>query len=666
VSADSAENDSPAANAIDGTPSIWLTPWKTANPPGPHALTANLGRAVQVGGFRYLPGQGNTNGQIATFNFYTSPDGVTWNMAWQGTFPNTIAEKLVTIPAAAVAATNHAPVLAAVANQAGLVGTAATLALIATDPDGDALSFAATGLPAGLAINAATGAIAGTPTTAATYPVTAQASDGRGGVSTQAFSWTISPATAGNHAPTLAAVANQTGMVGTASSLALSATDADGDVPSFTATGLPAGLTLNSSTGVISGTPTTIGVSSVTAQASDGRGGVSPQTFSWTVVAAGAAPTTVKYVRLVALSEVNGNPWTSMAEFNLVDSSGATLPRTAWQVSADSAETDGPVANAIDGLPTIWHTQWRTVTPPLPHTFTVNLGGAVQLGAFRYLPRQDGSVNGQIANYAFYTSQDGVTWTLANQGTLPGGTAEKTVTIATIANRAPTLTAVANAAGMVGTAATLALTATDPDGDALTFSATGLPAGMAINAATGVIGGTPTAAGTFPVTAQVSDGRGGVATQGFSWTIAAATAVTTVKYVRLVALTEVNGNPWTSMAEFNLVDSTGATVPRTAWQVSADSAETDGPVAYAIDGLTTIWHTQWRTVTPPLPHTFTVNLGAAVQLGAFRYLPRQDGSVNGQIANYAFYTSQDGVTWTLVNQGTLPGGVAEKTVTLAK
>ena len=74
-------------------------------------------------------------------------------------------------------------------------------------------------------------------------------------------------------------------------------------------------------------------------------------------------------------------------------------------------------------------------------------------------------------------------------------------------------------------ATTFSLAGSDPDGDALTYAATGLPAGLSINAATGVISGTPTTVGSYAVNATVNDGRGGVATQAFSWAITAAPAV---------------------------------------------------------------------------------------------------------------------------------------------
>ncbi len=55
-------------------------------------------------------------------------------------------------------------------------------------------------------------------------------------------------------------------------------------------------------------------------------------------------------------------------------------------------------------------------------------------------------------------------------------------------------------------------------GQTLTYSATGLPAGLSISSA-GVISGTPTADGTTTVTVTAKDGNGASATQSFVWTV---------------------------------------------------------------------------------------------------------------------------------------------------
>jgi hypothetical protein len=86
-----------------------------------------------------------------------------------------------------------------------------------------------------------------------------------------------------------------------------------------------------------------------------------------------------------------------------------------------------------------------------------------------------------------------------------------------------------NQTSAVGTAANLQIEATDSaSGAALTYAATGLPAGLSIDPATGVISGVPTTAGSSTATVTVSDAAGASASTSFQWTIALRTSATSV------------------------------------------------------------------------------------------------------------------------------------------
>jgi len=72
----------------------------------------------------------------------------------------------------------------------------------------------------------------------------------------------------------------------------------------------------------------------------------------------------------------------------------------------------------------------------------------------------------------------------------------------------------------VGTSVSVQIHATDSaSGQTLTYSATGLPAGLSINTSTGLVSGTPTTAGTYTTTVTAKDTTGASGSASFTWTV---------------------------------------------------------------------------------------------------------------------------------------------------
>lgn len=85
----------------------------------------------------------------------------------------------------------------------------------------------------------------------------------------------------------------------------------------------------------------------------------------------------------------------------------------------------------------------------------------------------------------------------------------------------PTIVNPGDRTATTGTPTTLALSATDPNaGTTLTYAAAGLPTGLSVNAATGRVDGTPSAAGRYDVVVSASDGTR-TASANFVWTVSA-------------------------------------------------------------------------------------------------------------------------------------------------
>ncbi|MCB1130007.1 MAG: discoidin domain-containing protein, partial [Verrucomicrobiae bacterium] len=242
-------------------------------------------------------------------------------------------------------------------------------------------------------------------------------------------------------------------------------------------------------------------------------------------------------------------------------------------------------------------------------------------------------------------------------------------------NQAPVLPALADQITPSSHPFQLVVAATDGDGDPLTYSATGLPPGLALDPVTGILAGTPGLPGIHTIHLGVRDPFGGIDSTDFDLEVADSTKTLAdispplepYRYVKLTALSEANGNPWASMAEFHLLDANLQPIDRSGWSASASSAETsaeDGSPARAIDGLgSTIWHTEWSgSPDPPHPHDFIVDLGEPTTFSEMTQLPRS-GSANGRIIDYEFSASNDGSTWIPIDSGSFPNATGTHTVT---
>ena len=136
---------------------------------------------------------------------------------------------------------------------------------------------------------------------------------------------------------------------------------------------------------------------------------------------------------------------------------------------------------------------------------------------------------------------------------------------------------------LVGQSLTFAPSASDPDGDALTFSATGLPGWMTIEAATGTIRGKPTSAdvGTYSgIVVTVSDGRTSVSLPAQQVAVvAAANGKATLSWVPPTE--NVDGTPLLDLAGYRIRYGTSPNALDQTAQIT-----NPGIASYVIENLT--------------------------------------------------------------------------------
>ncbi len=376
------------------------------------------------------------------------------------------------------------------------------LQLSATNPKNFGLTYAATGLPPGLTLNAATGLISGDPTVAGTFTVTVTVRHSAGQYDSQVFTWTVTlPPLRSPHAPVLTHPGDQTNPVtdryGYADTVLSQypvgywRLDHDGQatVTDWAATPYPG----TSSGRITRGVPGAL---------SDGSAAMQFDGVSGTFIKMAADPA----VNLSTALTVEG--W---AKATTQTSTGLVLNR-----QVDNAGIAYRLMQS--GGSWVFH-----VEGPMGATEVSVPVDLADVGSWTYLVGTfDGAAvrlyrNGVLAGTA---AQPYALWS----GTGPAWIGQSFVgaldeiavyplalTAAQIANHYALRTATASVS--------LVLVATDVDRDVLTYSATGLPPGLELNPATGVITGNPRVAGAYTVTVTVTDPAGLTSTRTFVWTI---------------------------------------------------------------------------------------------------------------------------------------------------
>jgi hypothetical protein len=149
-----------------------------------------------------------------------------------------------------------------------------------------------------------------------------------------------------------------------------------------------------------------------------------------------------------------------------------------------------------------------------PGTIDNNAGTITGVFGAITSPGQTVSAQGTFATIAFTAKSASGDCPLGLLNVIVGNASGTSVVVTvssgsvTIANHAPVLAPIGNKVGAEGSAMSFTVSATDADGDSLTYSASVLPSGAAFDAASRTFSWTPTydQSGTYTIRFQVTDG----------------------------------------------------------------------------------------------------------------------------------------------------------------
>ncbi len=380
-----------------------------------------------------------------------------------------------------------------------------------------------TGLPTGMTISAG-GVLSGTPTASGTFSVCYTVLDT--GVTPSVTSAQTCCTLVVSATLALACPATLTGVATTAQSFAWVATGGSGGITFSTSSTLPAGMTFNTSTGVLSGTPTGAFSGSICVIATDAAGVATAQRCC-TITISGP-PTITCPASMVTAG--TGFTWTGV--FGTGGGTGAltcswngTAP-AGLSLNSGTCTVTGTVTANTSVCVKVTDSVGATATiccllqvvpqpqPQCPPSFFGTAGVALGNGAGIQLTTTGGSppptysgLTVSPAGNSFSLSSSGlITGTPATTGTFSvcynytdPSIAPNVLTTCcslTIVAAAPALACAGPFSGSVSVPASFAWTATAQGAGTLVWSKSSgtIPAGLSLNASTGVISGTPTAA----------------------------------------------------------------------------------------------------------------------------------------------------------------------------